>query len=154
MTVSAQSRTGLLHHPHATEIGEHVEEGGGKTEKNGMKRCSLEKLLPLHTGAHCGSSYTPEVKPVKMATEMGRSYQVTTSSGAAGSWWWFPGDREALFHKVWPLVGKSCSRGDRTLMHMWTSLTGLSGLFGNNGEQLWKKTVWCGQESLQGMDII
>lgn len=104
---------------------------------------------------HCTQELTaalvthPRSSQLKMATEMGRSYQVTTSWGAAGSWWWFPGDWEALFHKVWPLVGKSCSRGDRTLMHMWTSLTGLSGLFRNNGEQLWKETVWWEQESLQ-----
>lgn len=104
---------------------------------------------------HCTQELTaalviyPRSTQLKMATEMGRSYQVPTSWGAAGSCWWFPEDQEALFHKMWPLVGKSCSRGDRTLVHTWTPLTGLSGLFGNNGEQLWKETVWCGQESLQ-----
>lgn len=89
--------------------GRHVEEGDGKTEKNDMKCCPLDRILPLHTQTHSSSNYVQNIKPVK---NYNTDQEEATQLPLAEELWGIDGFLEMEWHfslRVWPLVGYSCS---------------------------------------------
>lgn len=96
-------------------------------QKNDMKCCPLDRILPLHTQTHSSSRYVQSIKPVKnYNTDQGEATQLPLAEELRGIDGFLETERYFSL-RVWPLVGYSCSnRWPHIYAHMgscnWTQL--------------------------------